>query len=92
MRENSRNFHTVKNVKNNVKNFREINFGKRGCNGTVWKLREFSLMHFYQKFRESKEITKELISRKIFFVVRQFLAFPQCSVKIAGFFNHSDFT
>ena len=38
---------------------------------TVWKLQKFSLTPFWQKFRESncftKEITKELISRKKWF-------------------------
>ena len=39
---------------------------------TVWKLRKFSLMYFWQKFRESnsstKQVTKELIWRKHFLV------------------------
>ena len=33
---------------------------------TVWKIREFSLTHFWRKFRESNGFTKELIWRNIF--------------------------
>ena len=42
----------------------------------MWKLQKFSLTHFWQKFRESngftKEVTKELISRNIFWRERIF--------------------
>ena len=53
--------------------------------GTVWKLRKFSLTHFWQKFREingfTKEVTKELISRNIF-SVREFLVFLHCETTL----------
>ena len=46
---------------------------------TVWKLRKFSLTLFWQKFRETnsltKEITKELVSRKKFSVRENFTFF-----------------
>ena len=42
----------------------------------VWKLRKFTITHFWQKFREinvfSKEVTKELIWRKKFSGEREF--------------------
>ena len=48
----------------------------------MWKLREIYSHAFWQKFRESKgftkEITKELISRKKHFSEREFLVFPHC--------------
>ena len=57
-----RNF-CQKCVRENFHNFHTVS-----C--TVWKLREFSLTLFWQKFRESnvytKEITNELISWKNF--------------------------
>ena len=40
----------------------------------VWKLRKFSLTLFWQKIRESKSFTKELISR-VFFSVREIFSF-----------------
>ena len=46
---------------------------------TVWKSLQFSLTHFWQKFRESKaftkEINKELIWRNIFLVRLNFSSF-----------------
>ena len=33
---------------------------------TLWKLRKFTLTHFWQKFRESNVFTYELVSRNIF--------------------------
>ena len=46
---------------------------------TMWKLLQFSLTHFWQKFREinvfTKEITKELIRRNIFLVRPNFSFF-----------------
>ena len=46
---------------------------------TVWKLRKFTLtLSIWQKFRESNDFTKELISR-IFISVRvNFTFFPHC--------------
>ena len=48
------------------------------------KLRKFSLILFWQKFREinsiTKEVTKELISRNIFSVRENFAFFPHCVV------------
>ena len=56
----------------------------------MWKLLRFSLIHFWQKFRESnvftKEITKELISRKKFSVRENFLFFHTVCERISWFF------
>jgi len=50
----------------------------------VWKLRKFSLTLFLTKFRQSngfaKEVTKELISRNIFFGEREIMVFPYACV------------
>ena len=35
-------------------------FNKRNEIHTVWKLREITLTHFWQKFRESNGFTKEI--------------------------------
>ena len=48
----------------------------------VWKLPKFTLTIFWQNFREIKvvtkeEVTKELISRNIFFGERDYLLFPR---------------
>ena len=51
----------------------------------MWKLQEFTLTVFCQKFRESnvftKELTIQLISRNIFSCEREFLVFPHCVPK-----------
>ena len=43
----------------------------KGCVNTVWKLREFTLMHFWQKCVKATSI-KKLISRNIFLLRKQF--------------------
>ena len=61
------------------KTFVSRNFCQKKSGSTVWKFRKFSLIHFWQKFREStvftKEFTKELISRNIFSVRDNFAFF-----------------
>ena len=50
---------------------------------TVWKLLEFSLTHFWQKFCENNGFLsyfKELIWRNIFRRERKFLTFPHCVI------------
>ena len=48
----------------------------------MWKLQKFSLTYFWQKFRESniftKEVTKELISRNIFWFFHTAETVSQC--------------
>ena len=65
----------------------------------MWKLREFSLTIFWQKFREingfTRYISKELIWRNISMVIENLLCFHTVllhRVEISGFFWHSDFT
>ena len=73
-----------------------VNFRFRNFHTTVWKLWNFSLTLFRQKFRESnvftKEITKEMIWRNILIMKSQFPEFLQSKytvVKISLLFTTS---
>ena len=58
--------------------------GDQTVHSALWKLRKFSLILFWQKFREINSFTKEVVDfTKYFFGEREFrVVFPHCAVVI----------